>query len=316
MFRYLEQVYAVYKEQSFTNAAKKLCISQPALSTIIKKQEDALGYPIFDRSGKQITLTDVGEKYIRAATQILLIQQNFQQEIDDLVKLDRGDIVLGGTNYITSDVLPELLKSFGAKYPGIDIQIQVEQSTILHEKLEQGLVDIAIDNALTLEDGISYIPLFQEHILVGVPADLPVNQLLKDYQLDPKQLQKPYCDFSTLPKIDISILAKEEFILLKSGNKMRQISNSIFTEKGISPSVRFEFDQLKTSVSFAEGGFGVCFLTDTILKFSGPCKNLIFYQPDTATQDRQLYVMFKKNKYLSAASREFIDFLTKRFPTK
>lgn len=309
----MDYAYAVYTEKSFTKAAKKLCISQPALSATIKKLETTLGHPIFDRSGKTITLTDIGERYIRATEQMLLIRQNLQQEIDDLTQLRRGSLILGGTTFIISDVLPDTFKAFGKQYPDIELKIQVEPSTVLWEKLSQGLVDIAIDNALTRDPDHEYIPLFQEHILIGVPQDNPINEKLRDYQLDPAVLQSGSCDYTKMPKVDIAAFAGEDFILLKTGNKMRQIAHNFFTETGISPHVCFEFDRLSTSISFAEAGFGICFLTDTILKYSGPCKNLTLYQPDTRYTDRNLYIMYKKNKYLSAASRAFIRFLQKKF---
>ena len=313
MFQYMDYAYAVYKEQSFTKAAKVLCISQPALSATIKKLETNLGHPIFDRSGKTITLTDIGERYIRSAEQIMLVRQNFQQELEDLVSLKRGSMILGGTTFIISDVLPDLLKDFGRRYPDIELQIQVEPSTVLWEKMDKGLVDIAIDNALTQDPDHQYLPLFREHILIGVPADNPINEKLKDYQLDQAVLQENNYDFSGMPKVNVAEFAKEDFILLKTGNKMRQIAHNYFTESGISPHTQFEFDRLSTSISFAEAGFGVCFLTDTILKYSGPCKNLVLYQPDARYTDRNLYIMYKKNKYLSAASRAFIDILQEYF---
>jgi len=126
-------------------------------------------------------------------------------------------------------------------------------------------------------------------------------------------LQRPDCDYKVLPRLNVKLLAEEEFILLKPGNKMRQIAHNIFTEQGVSPKIRFEFDRLTTSISFADSGFGICFLTDTILQYSGPSKNLVLYQPNTRFGDRNLYIMYKKNKYLSAATRKFIEFLKKSF---
>ena len=313
MFQYMDYAYAIYTEKSFTKAAKKLCISQPALSATIKKLETSLGHPIFDRSGKTITLTDIGERYIRATEQMRLIRQNLQQEIDDLVGLRRGSFILGGTTFIISDVLPDMFKAFGKQYPDVELKIQVEPSTVLWEKLSQGQVDIAIDNALTQDPDHEYIPLFREHILIGVPSENPINEKLKADQLDPAALQAADCDFSKMPKVGIDAFEGEDFILLKPGNKMRQIAHNFFTDTGISPHVCFEFDRLSTSISFAEAGFGICFLTDTILKYSGPCKNLTLYQPDTRYTDRNLYIMYKKNKYLSAASRAFIRFLQENF---
>lgn len=312
MFRYMDQVYAVYRDGSFTKAATRLCVSQPALSATVKKAEDALGHPIFDRSSKALTLTDVGRQYIDAVEKIMLIRENLHHQIDDLQNLRRGSFILGGTTLIISHVLPQVLKDFSRDFPDVEVKLQVEPSTVLWDKLAHGQVDIAIDNALTKDPDHEYIPLFREHILIGVPADNPINENLKNYALDPKMLKKPGCDYSQLPRLNIKLLANEDFILLKPGNKMRQIAHNIFTEQSVSPKVRFEFDRLTTSINFAESGFGICFLTDTNLQY-GTCKNLVFYQPDAWDADRHLYLMYKKNKYLSAAMKAFIDFLIKSF---
>ncbi len=309
MFKHMDYVYTIYQEKSFTRAAEKLYISQPALSATIKKLEKELGYPIFERNGKEVRPTYMGEKYICAAEQIREIQKNLEREIDDLLQLRKGKIVLGSTTFIVSNVLPLLLRQFGEKYPDIEIEILVEQSTVLYEKLEKGLVDIAIDNALTQEEEYCYIPFLKERVLLGVPKDHPINERYCDYQLSAEVIRDRQCDYSVLPQINMSVFKKEPFILLKSGNKMRQIANSIFSESRISPKVCYEFDQLMTSISFAEGGFGCCFLTDTILRYVGPCRNIVYYQPKTKFSDRTLYIMRKKNKYLSAACRELVDFL-------
>lgn len=311
MFKHMDYVYEVYKERSFTKAAQNLYISQPALSATIKKLEKNLGYPIFERSGKEVRPTYIGQMYIQAVEDVLMIRENLECEIDHLVNLRKGRILLGSTTFIASYILPSLLKRFRQQNPDIEVEILVEQSTILREKLEKGLVDIAIDNVLGEEPEYCYVPLLREHILLGVPEDFPVNRTYRDYQISVQTIQKKNCDYTKLPKIDISVFREEPFILLKSGNKMRQIATGIFAEHRIIPNVCFEFDQLMTSISFAESGFGTCFLTDTILRYVGPCKNVVYYQPDTEFSDRTLYIMHKKNKYLPFACREFIDFLQK-----
>lgn len=309
MFKHVDYVYAVYEEKSFTKAAEKLFISQPALSATIKKLEKDLGYPIFERTGKEVVPTYMGKKYLEAAESVRVIRNNLEQEIDDLRQLKRGRIVLGSTTFIVSNVLPPMLKAFRKKYPGVEIQILVEQSTVLREKLEKGLVDIAIDNALVVESEYHYVPIMQERILLGVPENLPINDRYRDYQIPADTIRDLDCDYDQLPRIDISVFRDEDFILLKSGNKMRQIANCIFNERDLHPRICFEFDQLMTSISFAESGFGCCFLTDTILRYVAPCKNVIYYQPDTKQKARTLYIMYRKNKYLSAASRAMVDFL-------
>ena len=147
-----------------------------SLSSTIKKLEKDLGYPLFERNGKEVRPTYLGEKYIFAAEEIRIIRENLEREIDDLAHLRKGKIILGSTTFIVSNLLPELLKDFRKKYPDIELDILVEQSTILREKLEKGLVDIAIDNALTPDPDYCYTPLFSERILLGVPASLPLKR--------------------------------------------------------------------------------------------------------------------------------------------
>ena len=308
MFNHMHYVYTVYEEKSFTKAAQRLYVSQPALSGAIKKLETELGYPIFDRGGKEVTPTELGMKYIKAAREILVIQKNLEREVDDLINLRKGSILLGGTTFIVSNLLPEVLKKFGEKFPEIEMHILVEQSTVLREKLESGLLDLAIDNALTYDSDYEYIPLFKEHILIGVPKGNEVNDHYREYQIHAEVI-KSGCDYDALPKLPIEALKDEKFILLKSGNKMRQMSHNIFAESHISPKICFEFDQLMTSISFAKNGLGTCFLTDTIIKYVEPCEEITLYQPDSRFCDRELYLMYKKNKYLSAACRELMEFM-------
>ncbi len=311
MLKHIEYVYAIYTEKSFSRAAEKLYISQPALSSTIKKLEKSLGFPIFERCGKEISPTSLGEKYIQAIEEILRIKNNLENEIDDLLKLRKGSIVLGSTSFIVSNVLPDLLKDFRTLHDGIEIKIIVEQSTVLHEKFEQGLIDILIDNVTATNSDTEYIPFFKEHILIGVPREFEVNEQNLKYQIPKSKITDALSSYENLPKTDISIFKNEEFILLNSGNKMRQIARKIFAENGFSPKISFEFDQLTTAISFAEKGFGICFLTDTMLKYGNLYENLVFYQPNTKFSDRTLYIMYKKNRYLSSAGREFINFLKK-----
>lgn len=309
----MDYVYEVYKEKSFTKAAEKLYISQPALSATIGKLEKQLGYPIFNRNGKEVTPTYIGEKYIKAAEEMLLIQKNLEMELDDLLKLRKGTITVGSTTFIVSYVLPGLLKKFGEKYPGIELRILVEQSTTLYEKLEKGLVDVAIDNALSKSPDYEYVPLFRERILLGVPAACPKNNALEGFQISVEALKASDCNYDSLPRVRISEFSDQSFVLLKNGNKMRQIAGNIFRESSINPAIAYEFDQLMTSLSFAENGFGLCFLTDTILKYVGPSPHIVYYLPDTEFSERTLYMIHKKSRYLSYAGSEWIRFLGEQF---
>ena len=303
MLKYMEYAYAVYREGSFTKAAERLYISQPSLSQVIRKLETEIGQPIFERTGKGITLTPVGEVYIQAVEQMIQIQNDLRCQIDDIQSLKRGKLTVGSTTFIASYVLPEIIKDFQSRYPDIQIDLIVEQSTVLEEKLEQGSVDFIIDNAPVQKEVYCYIPCLTERILLGVPADMPVNAQLTEYQISAEDLRND----KRMPRLPIATVKNEKFILLKHGNTMRQTASRIFQEAGIHPQVTLEFDLLMSTISYAESGFGICFLTDTILHYGKGCRNLVFYLPDTQHDKRELHIIYKKAKYLTAAAKEFMS---------
>ena len=311
MLKYMDYAYAVYEEKSFTKAAEKLYISQPSLSLTIKKLEDELGFLIFDRSGKETTLTPLGEKYIQPIKEIKKIEYDFTSEIDNTIKLKKGKLSIGSTTFITSYILPDIIKNFTEKYPGITVSIGVEQSTVLHEKLEEGFYDIIIDNSIYKEDYLSHIPLFSENIIIGVPSSFPINKKITDFSLDSDTLCSSD-DYSDLPRLDISQLKGEKFILLKHGNNMRKITDELFKKKKLNITPVQEFDLLMTSINYSEHGFGVCFLTDTALKYGKKCENLNFYLPDKDMGKREVFIIHKKSAYISASCKEFISFISKK----
>lgn len=308
---HMDYIYTIYQERSFTRAAEKLYISQPALSLTIKKVENELGSPIFERSGKEVTLTPIGERYIKAIEDIMRIQNRLSVEIDDILKLRNGKISIGSTTFVASHILPYILKTFKEKYPDIEISMVISESNELEDKLEENEVDIVIDNATVFLDGCKYIPLLNERILMGVPRELSVNEKLREYAIPKEAVRDGSFNFENAKKIDASIFSSEEFILLKRGNKMRQLATRIFDECKMIPNVSMEFDRLNIAVNYAEAGFGICFITDTTLRYGVVPNNLCVYMPDTEFSDLILYVIYKKNKHLSSTVREFINHMKK-----
>ena len=304
MFNHIDYIYAVYKERSFSRAAEKLYISQPAISLAIKKLEDELGYPLFVRRGKETVPTEFGEKYISAIEKIIRIREDLDAELDEILKLKRGKIRIGSTTIISIYILPEIIKGFKELYPNVTIDLSVDQSTVLKEKFELGELDIIIDNIVSCDEENDYHPLFEEQILIGVPSDSEFNKKYPDMAITPE-------DFATgniEKRLDMRTLKNESFILLKEGNSMREIAENIFKEADICPAVSFEFDLLLSAVCYAESGLGVCFLTDTIHKRHPT--GLSLYLPDTRFSRRTVYLIRKKNRYIGAAAKEFISLTT------
>ena len=98
MFQGMRYIYEVYKERSFSKAAQNLYISQPSLSAAVKKIENRIGAPLFDRSTSPIRLTDCGREYIRCAEKIMDIQNEFENFINGQNELQTGQLSIGASN--------------------------------------------------------------------------------------------------------------------------------------------------------------------------------------------------------------------------
>ena len=141
MFQGMRYVYEVYKEMSFSKAARNLFISQPSLSAAVKKEEAQIGFPIFDRSSNPIQLTDLGKEYIRSIEIIMDVENGFQNYINDMRELKSGSLSIGGTNLFTSYVLPPLISRFNEQYPQVHLNLMEATTSELTERLFSGSLD-------------------------------------------------------------------------------------------------------------------------------------------------------------------------------
>ena len=104
MLKEMEYVYAVYEEQSFSKAARKLYLSQPALSAAVRRAEAEIHTPIFDRSTNPIRLTAAGTYYIDAVKRILDIRQEMESYFDALAGECQGAVKVGAASFFCAHV--------------------------------------------------------------------------------------------------------------------------------------------------------------------------------------------------------------------
>lgn len=307
MFSKHAYVYEVYKQKSFTKAAEKLFISQPSLSAAIKKIEKSLGIPLFDRSSSQIKLTDAGREYISAVEKIMSIESDFTNRLNDISNLETGHISVGGSNYLSSYILPKIVTEFSKRYPKINVTLVESNSTGLCEMIAKEELDIVIDSfdeSMSTYDGEI---LAKERLLLCVPAGFAINNKLKEYQIYPDDIYNNTVDIKSVPPVPINKFKSEKFILLKSGNDMHKRAMDIFRKSKINPTVLFSVDQLNISYLLVDSGMGLCFATDTLFKYGKFHKNVILYNVSKEHSTRTLYIAHKRNRYCTNAMTKFIE---------
>ncbi len=303
MFTHKNYIYEIYTTGSFTTAAKKLFISQPALSATVKKLEEKIGAELFDRGSTPVRLTEVGKAYIESAEKIQAIEKNFTNQISDITELSHGSISIGGTSFICSCVLPEILKTFSTRYQGITINLIESYSEDLKLKVLAETLELVIDYDLD-ENFFKTYPLKQENVYLCGQKSIAGIEKLQDGAIPvQKIIDGNYQDY---PILDISQLKNMDFLLLKKGNNMYKRATELFEDYDITPKTRLFLDQMKTSYELSRNGFGMTFVTDTLIEKSN-YQDMLFFRLPEKYASRTAKIGHKKHAYISNCVEKFIQ---------
>lgn len=306
MFQGMEYVYEVYKEKSFTKAAQNLFISQPSLSATIKRIEKKIGYPIFDRSTKPLGLTECGQKYIQAVEAMFAAQNEFTDFVNNWGDLKTGSLILGGSSLFSSWILPQLMGRFTRKYPLVKLVLVEESTAELEKLLQNGRVDLVLDNCL-LDSNIFDSCVYQEeHLLLAVPGSFAVNEKLEAFRLCPEDIKNGTYLTNKVPDVPLEYFQREPFILLKPENDTGKRAMDICHLHNFVPDVLFELDQQQTAYNITCSGLGISFISDTLITRTPDNPHVVYYKLAEESSERNLYFYWKKGRYFSRAMEKFL----------
>ncbi|MDR5589979.1 hydrogen peroxide-inducible genes activator [Christiangramia sp. SM2212] len=187
----LHYVLAVAEHKNFTKAAQKVFVTQPTLSMQIQKLEEELEVTIFDRTKKPIQLTEVGQKIVQQARNIVNESDRIQDIVDQQKGFIGGIFRLGVIPTVMPTLLPMFIGSFIKKYPKVKLKIEELHTEAILEKLKEGHLDAAIaatplevdgikENVLYYEPFVPYIPNSEDSANSGKIdiEDLDINNML------------------------------------------------------------------------------------------------------------------------------------------
>lgn len=306
MFRNKEYVLCVYREGGFSKASEKMFISQPSLSASIKRIEEKVGAPIFDRSHTPITLTEVGEEYVRYALEMEQREADFQRYVSDYCHLMTGKVKIGGSSFFSSFILPTMISGFNALHKEIVFELFEGNTKSLINKLYTGELDVIIDNAIISDDNIEARAYIKDKLLLAVPKRFALNKKLAELAfsarevIEDKHLKKP-C-------IDLAVLKNAPVVLLHNENDTGKRAEALFKHYHAVPNVIFRLDQQITAYNISCSGIGISFVSDTLVKNTMPSDDILFYNLFEPLATRNIYLYRKKNHYQSLACRKFIEY--------
>jgi len=175
--RMLQVFREVVRQGSFTRAAEKLYIAQPAVSITIRKLEEELELTLLNRLEKQVTLTTEGESLLRHAEAILAAFAAAETEMAELRDLSHGEVRIGIPPMLSSYYFPRIIGAFRQQYPNLQLSVNGEGAANLLRMIRRGEIDMAVIAGAEVPDGLQGQQLLREEIVACVPAGHPLAGL-------------------------------------------------------------------------------------------------------------------------------------------
>ena len=242
---------AVARTVSFTRAAQHERVAQPSLSQQIRKLEEELGAPLFDRLGRTIRLTQLGEAFLPRARAILRQVDESKLEIQELAGAERGKLVIGAIPTVAPYFLPERLASFARKFPGVEISVVEEMTAELLSLVQRGTVDVALLALPVPSTHCQCQELFRERLFVVVPGSHRLSRA---------------------PEVRLAEIEAEPFLLLKEGHCFRENTLAVCGRARVRPNVAFESGQFATILAMVAAGVGVSIVPEMAVEERPGCR--------------------------------------------
>ncbi len=287
--RIYQYVVTLAEESNFTKAAKKLYISQPSLSQIIRREEERLGFDLFNRTQNIITPTQLGLEYIKWAKIILNLSSKMHNRLECIAFNDTQIINIGILPECSAFILPKPLKQFREKFPNAIIKIVELSSNDLHEKLEDDDLDFII--GLTHPDSLKYIsiPLYNEKIVLAMSNNYLSN---------------------TKPGTEVNLQSFEHchFVLMNDGQFLNKVTYQLCQEAGFSPRISTICYNLETALHMVKAGVGVSLIPDLMIRL---VEDIDYYPLKDIELKSQISIVYPRSNILSDHAKNLIDFIKK-----
>jgi DNA-binding transcriptional LysR family regulator len=280
----LEAFMAVIREGSFSAAAKALYRTQPAISQTIKKLEDEVGRPLFDRASRRGLLTDAGRVLAVHAERLLNFRQQALSALDDVRQLRSGRLTLAA-NELTCLYLLPLLNEFRRLYPSVHVTVQrALASRIPGQVLDYG-ADIGIVTFRPDLELLTSIVVYRDELAFVVP---------------------PGHRYAKRPKVGIEELGGESFVAHHVASPYRNRVIETFQDKRIQLQMPVELPTIDAIKKFVAMGNGVALLPAIAVEGEIARKELVRVKVPDLAFERKLRLVYRREATLSHAAQAFL----------
>lgn len=278
------------EELHFTRAAEKLGIAQPSLSQQIQLLEHDIGTPLIDRVGKKNVITEAGKALLHHSYTIFHELSQARAAISDIQGLERGTLKIGALLTVVNYLLPTTIIEFHQTYPNVELSIQGLRTGDIFEKILQNELDLGIVALPVEHQELESIPLYDENLVLVLHRDHPLAKK------------------ST---VTLEILKEYPAILLPNSYYIREMINDSCATFSFQPEPVMEMTTMESIIHMVAHQVGVTILPKAYIDYvqHDVLRTVPIRHPKLK---REVGIVYRKNKFLCAASRVFMDTLIKR----
>jgi LysR family hydrogen peroxide-inducible transcriptional activator len=276
---------AIVDSGSFSRAAQHCHVSQPSLSQQILKLEDELGARLFDRLGRTIRLTALGQALLPRARAVLRELEAARGDVDEQKTSVSGTLAVGVIPTVAPYLLPPRLSVFSRKFTQAQLTIVEEITPVLLERLRAATIDLAILALPLRGHEFETFPIVTERLFAALP---------KNHRLARRD------------SISLRDLRSEPFLLLRDGHCFRENAIAACGRARLHPQIVFESGQFSSLVGMVGAGMGVSIVPEMAIDKKSPC-TYVRLADDQAV--RTIGVAVLRGRFLNRACRAFFSLL-------
>ena len=283
---------AIVNDGSFKNAARSLFLTQPAISLQIQNLEKQLKTTLFDRTKKQIELTESGNLLVRYSNRILALCEESSRALDDLSELKSGKLILGASQTTGTYLMPKIIGLFRQKYPNINVQLNVDSTrkiawNIMNRQIYLGIVGGEIPKEL--RKILDITPYVEDELALIVPRSHPFVQV------------------GSIKKEELYNL---KFITLDPYSTIRTVVDETLSKNGIDVTrleIEMELNSIEAIKNAVQSSLGAAFVSVSAITKELELGLLSWVKIEDVKINRMLCIILNPNRYKSKASENFTN---------
>jgi DNA-binding transcriptional LysR family regulator len=287
--RQLAAFCAVVEKSSFSQAAEKLGVTQPAVSLQVRALEERLGQTLLDRSGRRVEPTEAGLRLYRSAQRMLALEEQLYNEVASDSGELQGTLAIGASTGPGAHLVPLLLCEFQQKHPELHVSLSIWDTQTVSEKVALRELELGVVGALRRNRSLEFEPLVRDEIVLAVP---PGHRAAGG-------------------SVSVDDLREETVIAMQEGAGVRQVVDEELRRAGLRVrdlEPKLELGLQESVKSAVAAGFGVTFISRTAIEGELDAGTLAMARVAGLEPARQIYVVRAKGRPPTRAAAAFLEF--------